>query len=120
MADSAAGSRKPSKPPGALVDGFLVGVLAEPEMIRANRSVASERDFIGLLDRRVFRVAQPGDLELRLHQERIWPEPTISYFDDVSSASAKGPRQWSFCVLMPISAPKPNSAPSVKRVEAFQ
>lgn len=48
------------------------------------------------------------------------PVPTISYFDEVSSASAKGPRQWSFCVLMPISAPKPNSPPSVKRVDAFQ
>ncbi len=51
---------------------------------------------------------------------RTCPVPTISYFEEVSSASAKGPRQWSFWVLMPISAPKPNSAPSVKRVEAFQ
>lgn len=50
----------------------------------------------------------------------IWPVPTITYFDEVSSASAKGPRQWSFWVLMPISAPIPNSPPSVKRVEAFQ
>src|SRR5438270_3833634 len=58
--------------------------------------------------------------DLEMDQERIWPVPTISYFEDVSSASAKGPRQWSFWVLMPISAPKPNSAPSVKRVEAFQ
>ena len=30
-----------------------------------------------------------------------------------------GPRAWSFWVLMPISAPKPNSAPSVKRVDAL-
>src|SRR5258706_8262055 len=51
---------------------------------------------------------------------RTCPVPTISYFDEVSCASAKGPRQWSFWVLMPISAPNPNSAPSVKRVEAFQ
>src|SRR5580704_17573239 len=51
---------------------------------------------------------------------RTCPVPTISYFDEVSSASAKGPRQCNFWVLMPISAPKPNSVPSVKRVEAFQ
>ena len=37
----------------------------------------------------------------------------------VKASSPIGPRAWSFCVLMPISAPKPNSFPSVKRVEAF-
>src|SRR5260370_14813367 len=52
--------------------------------------------------------------------QRTCPVPTISYFEEVSSASAKGPRQCNFWVLMPISAPKPNSAPSVNRVEAFQ
>ena len=51
---------------------------------------------------------------------RIWPVPMISYLVEVSSFRAKGPRQWSFWVLIPISAPKPNSAPSVNRVEAFQ
>ena len=30
-----------------------------------------------------------------------------------------GPRAWSFWVEMPISAPSPNSKPSVKRVEAL-
>ncbi len=30
-----------------------------------------------------------------------------------------GPRACNFCVEMPISAPKPNCAPSVKYVEAF-
>ncbi len=30
-----------------------------------------------------------------------------------------GPRAWSFCVEMPTSAPKPNSPPSVNRVEAL-
>ena len=30
-----------------------------------------------------------------------------------------GPRAWSFWVLMPISHPRPNSPPSVNRVEAF-
>jgi hypothetical protein len=37
----------------------------------------------------------------------------------VSSARPIGPRAWSFCVEMPISAPKPNSPPSVKRVDAL-
>src|ERR1700751_76987 len=55
-----------------------------------------------------------------MNYDRTWPVPMISYLEDVSSARANGPRQWSFCVLMPISAPKPNSPPSVKRVEAFQ
>jgi hypothetical protein len=48
------------------------------------------------------------------------PFPITSYLVEVSSASANGPRQCSFWVLMPISAPKPNSPPSEKRVEAFQ
>ena len=30
-----------------------------------------------------------------------------------------GPRAWSFCVEMPISQPRPNSPPSVKRVETL-
>ena len=34
-------------------------------------------------------------------------------------ASAIGPRAWSFWVELPISAPMPNSPPSVKRVDAF-
>jgi len=51
---------------------------------------------------------------------RTCPFPTTSNLVEVSSASAKGPRQCSFWVLIPISAPKPNSAPSEKRVEAFQ
>ena len=37
----------------------------------------------------------------------------------VSAVSPIGPRACSFCVEMPISAPSPNSLPSVKRVEAL-
>ena len=48
------------------------------------------------------------------------PFPYIVYLVVVSSLSPMGPRAWSFAVEMPISAPKPNSPPSVKRVEAFQ
>ena len=70
------------------------------------------------------RVTRQGALarhsSLSTRHCRICPDPTIWYFTEVSSDKAKGPRQWSFWVLMPISAPKPNSPPSVKRVEAFQ
>ena len=41
------------------------------------------------------------------------------YFDVVSAVRPIGPRTCSFCVLMPISAPKPNSKPSVNLVEAL-
>ena len=43
----------------------------------------------------------------------------MMYFTEVSSFSPIGPRAWSFCVDMPISAPNPNSLPSVNLVEAF-
>jgi hypothetical protein len=48
------------------------------------------------------------------------PLPRTMYLYVVNSSSAMGPRAWSRLVLMPISAPKPNSPPSLKRVEAFQ
>ncbi len=48
------------------------------------------------------------------------PFPYIVYLVVVSSRSPMGPLAWSFAVEMPISAPKPNSPPSVKRVDAFQ
>ena len=37
----------------------------------------------------------------------------------MSSLRPIGPRACSFCVEMPTSAPRPNSPPSVNRVEAF-
>src|SRR5439155_27375702 len=49
----------------------------------------------------------------------IWPEPSTTYLKVQSSRRPMGPRACSFCVELPISAPIPNSAPSVKRVEAF-
>ena len=42
-----------------------------------------------------------------------------TYFEEVISGSPIGPRACSFWVEMPISAPKPNSPPSVKRVLAL-
>ena len=50
---------------------------------------------------------------------RIWPSPRRTYLVEVSSRSPIGPRACSFWVELPISAPIPNSKPSVKRVEAL-
>ena len=48
----------------------------------------------------------------------MWPLPVTMYFVEVSSGRPIGPRACSFCVEMPISAPIPNSSPSVKPVDA--
>ena len=50
---------------------------------------------------------------------RMWPAPSTRYLNVHSSRSPIGPRAWSFCVELPISAPIPNSPPSVNRVEAL-
>ena len=50
---------------------------------------------------------------------RIWPSPSIRYLNVHSSRSPIGPRAWSFWVELPISAPIPNSPPSVNRVDAL-
>ena len=59
------------------------------------------------------RVMHPG-------KTRNLPGLTVAV-DDVliaaQLAEAHGPRAWSFWVEMPISQPRPNSPPSVKRVE---
>ena len=47
------------------------------------------------------------------------PLPRTTYLYVHSSRSPIGPRACSFCVEMPISQPRPNSPPSVKRVEAL-
>ena len=53
------------------------------------------------------------------HYARTCPSPRSTYLYDVSASSANGPRACSFCVEMPISAPRPNCPPSVNAVEAF-
>ena len=58
--------------------------------------------------------------ECFLYFALICPSPSMSHLYVVISSSAIGPRAPSFCVLMPISAPSPNCAPSVKLVGAFQ
>jgi hypothetical protein len=50
---------------------------------------------------------------------RTCPSPSMQNFVVVSASSPIGPRACSFWVLMPSSAPMPNSPPSVNRVEAF-
>src|SRR5665811_1059245 len=50
---------------------------------------------------------------------RICPDPVTTYFVLVISGSAIGPRACSFWVEIPISAPNPNSPPSVKRLLAL-
>ena len=49
----------------------------------------------------------------------ICPFPKMIYFVVVRASSPIGPLAWSFWVLMPISAPNPNSNPSVNLVDAF-
>ena len=45
--------------------------------------------------------------------------PVTTYLVEVISGRPIGPRACSFWVEIPISAPKPNSPPSVNRVEAL-
>src|SRR5581483_1343251 len=56
---------------------------------------------------------------VRHPRQRTCPSPCTTYFVVVSSRTPSGPRAWRRFVEMPISAPKPNSPPSVKRVDAF-
>src|SRR3989338_7980799 len=55
------------------------------------------------------------------HNQRvlICPFPRTTNFSAVSSSRPMGPKAWSFVVEMPISAPRPNCPPSLKRVEQF-
>ena len=55
----------------------------------------------------------------RATQGRTWPSPSTRYLNVHSSRRPIGPRACSFWVELPISAPIPNSPPSVKRVEAL-
>src|SRR3990167_1991095 len=48
-----------------------------------------------------------------------WPSPSTTYFCEVSPSSPTGPRAWILSVEMPISAPRPYSKPSAKRVDAL-
>src|SRR5437588_11496901 len=52
-------------------------------------------------------------------QARMWPSPSTKYLNVHSSRIPIGPLAWSFWVEFPISAPIPNSPPSVNRVEAL-
>src|SRR5215217_2468273 len=67
--------------------------------------------------RRVERAAEQADLGHPYG--RTWPVPSTRYLNVHSSRSPIGPRACSFWVEFPISAPIPNSPPSVKRVDAL-
>lgn len=54
-----------------------------------------------------------------IRYSRICPLPETKYFVLVNASKPMGPRACIFCVEMPISAPNPNTKPSVKRVDAF-
>src|SRR5690606_36189896 len=53
------------------------------------------------------------------HQPRTCPSPNTTYFSLVRPSRPTGPRACSLSVEMPISAPRPYSKPSAKRVEAL-
>ena len=69
--------------------------------------------------RRVERAPENADRGDPNPYSRTWPWPWTTYLKVVSSRRPIGPRAWSFCVELPISAPMPNSKPSVKRVDAL-
>ena len=63
--------------------------------------------------------AQRSTPALARRQVRIWPEPSTTHFWLVRPSRPTGPRACSLLVEMPISAPRPNSKPSAKRVDAL-
>ena len=60
-----------------------------------------------------------ADMIFVLSYGRICPSPKITYFVVVSASNPIGPLACNFCVLIPISAPNPNSNPSVNLVDAL-
>ena len=64
-----------------------------------------------------FQLFAPGYWPFPHH--RTCPSPTAIHFSVTNFSRPKGPRACSFWVEIPISAPSPNSPPSVKRVEAL-
>src|SRR5699024_7315781 len=69
---------------------------------------------------RVERAAEDADRRSACsHGQRTCPSPKTTYFCDVSPSRPTGPRACSLSVEMPISAPRPYSKPSAKRVEAL-
>ena len=84
----------------------------EPELVRRLRRAEQVREM-----RRVERAAE--DRDAHPQAQRMWPSPSTTYFVVQSSRTPMGPRACSFCVELPISAPMPNSPPSVNRVDAL-
>src|SRR6185369_7662975 len=66
-----------------------------------------------------FRVWSESRHYRRADHSRICPSPKTMNFVVVSSSRPMGPKAWILLVLMPISAPKPSSPPSLNRVDAL-
>ena len=56
---------------------------------------------------------------LHTYYHLVCPFPSMTHLYEVISSNPMGPRACNFWVLIPISAPKPNWAPSVKAVETL-
>ena len=108
------GARRPDRPATSLCGGAATGMSTTRSSPSWSAPPARRR-----------RCAMCGGLNVppRMprprHYRRTCPSPSTRYLNVHSSRSPIGPRAWSFCVELPISAPMPNSPPSVKRVDAL-
>ena len=98
--------------------------MAKPMMVTAATVRMKVMTVAGVRNRSVAGSAQTSSVSgstrsARGGAQRTCPSPVTTYLLDVISGSPSGPRACSFWVEMPISAPNPNSPPSVKRVEAL-
>src|SRR5579862_5340625 len=83
----------------------FLGRAQMPEMNRIETTAEQTYPHLILISRRV--------------QARTCPVPRSTYLYVVNSLSPIGPRACSRLVEIPVSAPNPNSKPSVKRVDAL-
>src|SRR5207249_11192685 len=84
------------------------------DLVEAQRLHRGCRDREVGVVHRIERAAEDAQLQLRTS-----PWPSTTNFCVVRPSSPTGPRACSLSVEMPISAPRPYSKPSAKRVEAF-
>ena len=102
---------------------FFHGICRRPADLRHHRQILASHSIdqtgfagIGPSEDRNMAAVSPH----RIRQaHRIWPSPEIRYLVVVISSSPIGPLACNFCVEIPISAPSPNSPPSVNLVEQF-
>ena len=94
-----------------------VVALAVVEADRLDVGVALERP--GQADGRVLTAGEQDQRAARVSSPRSSPWPSTTHFSEVRPSRPTGPRACSLSVEMPISAPRPYSKPSAKRVEAL-